>query len=99
MITDYDDAGREIDIIGAWHRRQDLLERRAKRDALEHLMRALSAAGVHVQMEFDPDREQVIIRYLQSGKQDRVVNVYMDNAAAMLYDIFKQTGPELVAEA
>lgn len=99
MITDYDDAGREIDIIEAWHRHQDLLERRAKGEALMHLMRALSAAGVHVLMDFDPDREQVIIRYLQSGKQDRVVNVHMDNAAAMLYDIFKQAGPELVAEA
>lgn len=99
MITDYDDAGREIDIIEAWHRHQDLLERRAKRDTLKHLMRALSAAGVYVQMEFDPDREKVIIRYLQSGKRDHVVNVHMDNAAAMLYDIFKQAGPELVAEA
>lgn len=99
MITDYDDAGREIDIIEAWHRHQDLLERRAKRDALKHLMRALSAAGVYVQMEFDPDREKVIIRYLQNGKCGHEVNVHMDNAAAMLYDIFKQAGPELVAEA
>lgn len=99
MIIDYDDAGREIDIIEAWHRHQDLLERRAKGEALKHLMRALSAAGVHVQMDFDPDREKVIIRYLQSGKQDRVVNVHLDSTAAMLYDIFKQAGPELVAEA
>ena len=78
---------------------EKLREKQAKGEALMHLMKALAAAGVHVQMDFDPIREKVVIRYLQSERPIHVVNVAMDNAAAMMFDIFKQAGKELVEEA
>ncbi|WP_281739218.1 hypothetical protein [Acidaminococcus fermentans] len=99
MIVGYDSKGREIDALEAMHRQENLMEQQAKGEALMHLMKALAAAGVHVQMDFDPIREKVVIRYLQSERPIHVVNVAMDNAAAMMFDIFKQAGKELVEEA
>lgn len=99
MIVGYDSKGREIDALEAMHRQENLMEQQAKGEALMHLMKALAASGVHVQMDFDPIREKVVIRYLQSERPIHVVNVAMDNAAAMMFDIFKQAGKELVEEA
>lgn len=70
-----------------------------KARVLGHLETALKAADVHVFLSYDPHAETVHIKFVRSQKQEMVVNVHMDNAAAMLYDIFKQVGPELVAEA
>ena len=60
---------------------------------------ALNAADGHVSLEYDEQREVVLIDFLVSKKPRIVVNVNLDNPMAMLYDIFKQAGPELVAEA
>ncbi|MGP2526452.1 hypothetical protein ACTUHY_00525 [Acidaminococcus sp. LBK-2] len=71
-----------------------------KARVLGHLETALNAADVHVFLSYDPHAETVHIMFNRySAKPEIVVNVHMDNAAAMLYDIFKQAGPELVAEA
>lgn len=74
------------------------LDTAQKTRVLRKLESALAAADVYVVLSFEPHTETVHIkRYSQ--KPEIVVNVHMDNAAAMLYDIFKQAGPELVAEA
>ena len=76
------------------------LDAKQKARVLELLENTLSAADVHVFLIYEPHTEAVHITFNRySAKPEIVVNVHMDNAAAMLYDIFKQAGPELVAEA
>lgn len=76
------------------------LDAKQKARVLELLENTLSAADVHVFLNYEPHTETVRITFNRySAKPEIVVNVNMDNAAAMLYDIFKQAGPELVAEA
>lgn len=86
-----------------WERRKallDALDTAQKTQVLRKLESALAAADVHVVLSFEPHTETVHIKFNRySQKPEIVVNVHMDNAAAMLYDIFKQAGPELVAEA
>lgn len=86
-----------------WERRKVLLgalDTAQKARVLRKLESALAAADVHVVLSFEPHTETVHIKFNRySQKPEIVVNVYMDNAAAMLYDIFKQAGLELVAEA
>lgn len=72
---------------------------RQKQEALKHLEMALAVAGVYVSLEYELDCECVFIRYLRSERPVGRVNVHLDSTAAMLYDVFKQAGPELVAEA
>lgn len=61
----------------------------AKRNALRHLMKALSYThrGV-VDMEYDQEEEIVVVTFLSGAK--RVANVEGDSTAAMLYDVFRQ---------
>lgn len=75
------------------------LDTEQKARVLGHLETALKAADVHVFLSYEPHTETVRIKFVRSQKPEIVVNVHMDNAAAMLYDIFKQAGPELVADA
>lgn len=76
------------------------LDTEQKARVLGKLESALAAADIHVFLSFEPHTETVHITFNRySVKPEIVVNVHMDNAAAMLYDIFKQAGPELVAEA
>lgn len=86
-----------------WERREVLLgalDTAQKARVLRKLESALAAADVYVVLSFEPHTETVHIKFTRySQKPEIMVNVHMDNAAAMLYDIFKQAGPELVAEA
>lgn len=75
------------------------LDTEQKARVLGHLETALKAADVHVFLSYEPHTETVHIKFVRSQKPEIVVNVNMDNPMAMLYDIFKQAGPELVAEA
>ncbi|MCH4096361.1 MAG: hypothetical protein LKE88_06920 [Acidaminococcus provencensis] len=87
------DRGKELARLRAMDAEQ-------KARVLGHLETALAAADVHVFLSYEPHTETVHIKFTRySPKPEIVVNVHMDNAAAMLYDIFKQAGPELVAEA
>ena len=70
---------------------KELMEKDAedKRNALIHLMKALSYAGCEViDMQYDDEEEIVTVTFISGAK--RVVNVAMDSTAAMMYDIFKQ---------
>ena len=75
------------------------IDTKQKKHVLDLLKRALNAADVHVSLEYDEQREVVLIDFLVSQKPRIVVNVNLDNPMAMMYDIFKQAGLELVAEA
>lgn len=75
------------------------IDTKQKRQVLDLLTMALNAADGHVSLEYDEQREVVLIDFLVSRKPRIVVNVNLDNPMAMMYDIFKQAGPELVAEA
>lgn len=70
-----------------------------KKMALVHLTKALQIAGVSVSMNLDTKRELVILQFLSSKKPNKAVNIALDNAMAMLYDIFKQAGHDFLEEA
>lgn len=70
-----------------------------KMRVLELMEDTLSAAGVYTFLRLDNNGELVIIKFLASDKPDKVVNVHMDNPMAMLVDIFRQAGTDLLAEA
>ena len=76
-----------------------VLDTRQKKHVLELLEKTLSAAGVHVLLAFDEARQLVIINYLASAKPKKVVNVNLDNPMAMVYDIFRVVGRDLLEEA
>ena len=50
-------------------------------------------------MTLDDNQETVTINYLESCKPNKVVRVGMDNPMAMLVDIFKSAGRDLLEEA
>lgn len=75
------------------------IDTRKKRQVLDFLEMALHAAGVHVSLEYDEQREVVLINFLVSQKPRLVVNVNLDNPMAMMYDIFKQAGRAFIEEA
>lgn len=79
-----------------WLRIQDVKD---KMRVLELMEYTLSAAGVYTSLRLDNNGDLVTIKFLASDKQDKVVNVRMDNPMAMLVDIFKQAGSDLLAEA
>ena len=70
-----------------------------KKMALVHLTKALQIAGVSVSMNLDTKRELVILQFLSSKKPNKAVNIALDNAMAMLYDIFIQAGHDFLEEA
>lgn len=92
MYDDRETGWLNVDLI-------TVRDAKKKKEALKHLERALAAAGVYVRLEYELSCECVFIRYLRSERPVGRVNVHLDSTAAMLYDIFKQAGPELVAEA
>lgn len=63
------------------------------------LENTLSAADVHVFLTLDDSKETVTISYLESCKPNKVVNINLDNPMAMLVDIFKSAGRDLLEEA
>lgn len=87
----------ELYVEGKELARLRVLDAAQKTQVLRKLESALAAADVYVVLSFDPHTETVHINRYK--KPEIVVNAHMDNAAAMLYDIFKQAGLELVAEA
>ena len=91
----YDD--RETYLVNVFF--NTVVDAEKKKEALKHLERALAAAGVYVRLEYEVGCEYVFIRYLRSERPVGRVNVNMDNAAAMLYDIFKQAGRAFIEEA
>ena len=70
-----------------------------KRKVLDFLTMALNAADGHVSLEYDEQREVVLIDFLVSQKPRMVVNVNPDNPMAMMYDIFKAAGRAFIEEA
>ncbi len=75
------------------------IDAKQKKQVLDLLTRALNAADVHVSLEYDEQREVVLIDFLVSKKPRIVVNVNLDNPMAMMYDIFKVAGRDLLEEA
>ena len=75
------------------------IDTKQKRQVLDFLEMALHAADVHVSLEYDEQREVVLINFLVSQKPRMVVNVNLDNPMAMMYDIFKQAGRAFIEEA
>jgi len=75
------------------------LDAKQKARVLELLENTLSAADVHVFLTLDDSKETVTISYLESCKPNKVVNISMDNPMAMLVDIFKSAGRDLLEEA
>lgn len=75
------------------------LDAEQKARVLGHLECALAAADVHVFLTFNPHSETVRIRFIRSQKPDMLVNVNLDNPMAMLVDIFKSAGRDLLEEA
>lgn len=75
------------------------IDTKQKRQVLDLLTMALHAADVHVSLEYDEQREVVLINFLVSQKPRMVVNVNMDNPMAMMYDIFKVAGRAFIEEA
>lgn len=74
------------------------IDTRKKRQVLDFLEMALHAADVHVSLDYDDQREVVLIDFLVSQKPEMVVNVNLDSPVAMMFDIFKQAGPDLIEE-
>lgn len=61
----------------------------AKRNALRHLMKALSYTDCGViDMEYSQEKEIVTVTFLSGEK--RVADVKFDSTEAMMYDIFGQ---------
>lgn len=87
-----------VDPLKSKQERLREIDTKQKKQVLDLLTMALNAADGHVSLEYDEQREVVLIDFLVSHKPRIVVNVNLDNPMAMLYDIFKQAGPELVAE-
>lgn len=75
------------------------IDTKQKRQVLDFLEMALHAADVHVSLEYDEQREVVLINFLMSQKPGMVVNVNLDNPMAMMYDIFKVAGRSFIEEA
>lgn len=75
------------------------IDTKQKRQVLDFLEMALHAADVHVSLEYDEQREVVLINFLVSQKPRMVVNVNLDNPMAMMYDIFKVAGRAFIEEA
>lgn len=50
-----------------------------------------------IQLELSKDGNQVIIHY-DNGMPDDRANIRGDNHMAMLYDLFKQCGPHMMAK-
>lgn len=75
------------------------IDTKQKRKVLDFLTMALNAADGHVSLEYDEQREVVLIDFLVSQKPRMVVNVNLDNPMAMMYDIFKQAGRAFIEEA
>ena len=75
------------------------LDAKQKARVLELLENTLSAADVHVFLTLDDSQETVTISYLESCKPNKVVNISLDNPMAMLVDIFKSAGRDLLEEA
>lgn len=75
------------------------IDTKQKKQVLDLLTRALNAADVHVSLEYDEQREVVLIDFLVSKKPRIVVNVNLDNPMAMMYDIFKVAGRAFIEEA
>lgn len=75
------------------------LDAKQKARVLELLENTLSAADVHVFLTLDDSKETVTINYLESCKPNKVVNISLDNPMAMLVDIFKSAGRDLLEEA
>lgn len=75
------------------------LDAKQKARVLELLENTLSAADVHVFLTLDDSQETVTISYLESCKPNKVVNISLDNPMAMLVDIFKSAGRDLLGEA
>ncbi|WP_276945888.1 hypothetical protein [Dialister micraerophilus] len=60
-----------------------------KRNALIHLTKVFSYTDYGViDMEYDQEKEVVIVTFLSGEKQ--TINVKFDNTIAMIYDIFRQ---------
>ncbi len=75
------------------------IDTKQKKQVLDLLTRALNAAAVHVILEYDEQREVVLIDFWVSKKPRIVVNVNLDNPMAMMVDIFKSAGRDLLEEA
>lgn len=75
------------------------IDTKQKRQVLDFLEMALHAADGHVSLEYDEQREVVVIDFLVSQKPRMVVNVNLDNPMAMMYDIFKVAGRAFIEEA
>ena len=67
-----------------------------KRFVLKSLMETLYRAGVRVDLKLDPDKELVYV-FFEGHETPVVVNIAMDNCVAMLVDIFKQAGGQMIA--
>ncbi len=74
------------------------LDAKQKARVLELLENTLSAADVHVFLTLDDNQDTVTIN-LESCKPNKVIRVGMDNPMAMLVDIFKSAGRDLLEEA
>lgn len=79
-----------------WLRIQDVKD---KMRVLKLMEDTLSAAGVYTFLRLDNNGDLVTIKFLASDKQDKVVNVRLDNPMAMLVDIFKQAGSDLQSKS
>lgn len=60
-----------------------------KQQVLICLQQALWVSRVYARLRYEPDKELVRITW-HSDRSETVVNVGLDNGAAMLYDIFRQ---------
>lgn len=67
-----------------------------KRFVLKSLMETLYRAGVRADLKLDPDKELVYV-FFEGHETPVVVNIAMDNCVAMLVDIFKQAGGQMIA--
>jgi len=69
-----------------------------KQQVLICLQQALWVSRVYARLRYEPDKELVRITW-HSDRSETVVNVGLDNGAAMLYDIFRQAGRTIIEEA
>lgn len=65
---------------------------------LYSLKATLQAAGLTVDFKVTPDGHLVEVHFMGHVKP-KVVNIALDNDVAMLVDIFKQAGADMIARA
>lgn len=85
------DAKQEARI--QWQEIQD------KGHVLGLLEATLAAAGVKCFPQLDTRTETVHITFLRGGRPEKVINVAGDSCMAMLVDIFREAGKDLIEES